>query len=449
MFSHFRSYYLSFVWIIFTSLPAFTQNVDNKTSWSAPKGLTDTLNNKHSGFLYDENRVPAYTLPELLVLKNGKPVKNANKWKKRRRKEILYQFSESVYGFVPSGKTGKIEFDVYDNTKNALDGKAVRKQVRVNFTGKPEGPFMDMLIYLPVNAELPVPVFLGLNFQGNHTINFDPAITITKSWMPDGRKGVVENRATEVSRGVAASRWPVEEILKRGYGIATIYYGDIDPDFDDGFQNGVHPLLDKNKPRKPDSWGSISAWAWGLSRAMDYLEKDTDIDAKKVAVIGHSRLGKTSLWAGAQDERFALVISNCSGCGGAALSRRKYGETVERINTSFPHWFCENFRKYNDHENKLPVDQHMLIALIAPRPVYIASADRDLWADPRGEFLSGYYASPVYRLFGEKGLEVNNMPPLNSPVQDGFIAYHIRSGKHDLTLYDWNNYMNFVDRYFK
>jgi len=441
--------YLLITGLVLMPFPAISQNVDSQPGWKADKSLVDTLNSRNSFFNYDEDEVPSYTLPELLVQENGKPVKNARKWRKIRRIEILHQFRESVYGFVPSGKTVKIRFDVYDNTKNALKGLAVRKQIHVSFTGETDGPFMDILIYLPAGLEDPVPLFLGLNFQGNHTIINDPDITLTKSWIRDGRKGVVENRATDASRGVAASRWPVEEILNRGYGLATIYYGDIDPDFDDGFKNGVHPLLDEGEPRKPDSWGSISAWAWGLSRAMDYLEKDKDINAERVVVIGHSRLGKTSLWAGAQDERFALVVSNCSGCGGAALSRRKYGETVERINTSFPHWFCENFKKYNNREDELPVDQHMLIALIAPRPVYIASADRDLWADPRGEFLSGQHASPVYSLFGKKGLEVKDMPQLNTPVQEGFIAYHIRSGKHNLTLYDWNNYMDFADKYFK
>lgn len=416
--------------------------------WQAGKGLVDTLSKKNSEANYYENEVPTFSLPDPLVLPDGSFAQNAKIWKIVRRQEILNLFNEQVYGYAPIGRPENMTFDVYDLKTDALKGLATRKQIRINFTGKPDGPFMDVLIYLPNNSKLPVPLFLGLNFQGNQTIDNDPGIAITKSWLPNRRVGVEDNKATEKSRGIASSRWPIEEIINRGYGLATIYYGDIDPDFDDGFLNGVHAAFDKTEPRSDNAWGSVAAWAWGLSRAMDYIETDPDIDQNHVAVIGHSRLGKTSLWAGAQDERFALVISNNSGCGGAALSRRQYGETVERINTSFPHWFCGNFKKYNNMENDLPVDQHMLIALVAPRLVYIASADRDLWADPRGEFLSGFHANPVYKLFGKTGLDSSLMPPVNSPVQVGSIGYHVRTGGHDLTLYDWSKFMGFADKHF-
>jgi len=417
--------------------------------WQANKKLVQEQAARRSQTVYDEAKVPAYTLPDPLLSSDGTKVTDARAWHDRRRPEILELFRTYVYGHNPVGRPRSMSFSVAEEGKGALNGTATRKQVGITFQGNNKSLTMDMLIYLPNGVQGPVPVFLLLNFRGNHAISDDPHIKLANMPAKAGVSAQEHRRQLEQTRGQAKKRFPLQQILTRGYGLATIYRGDIDPDHYDEFKNGVHGLFDKTQgaKRSPQAWGTIGAWAWGLSRAMDYLLTDSDIDAQRVIVLGHSRLGKTALWAGAQDRRFAMVISNDSGCGGAALSRRHFGETVKRINTSFPHWFCENFRQYNDNEGALPVDQHQLIALSAPRPVYVASADRDLWADPRGEFLSCLHADPVYRLLGLKGLGVKTMPDLDQPIQNGHIAYHVRSGSHDLTAYDWEQYMNFAAKH--
>jgi len=396
-------------------------------------------------FNYDEAKVPAYTLPELLKAEDGTPIDSTELWNSKRRPELLRLFEENVFGTLPQGEF-QLRTKLRSENLKALNGIAMRREVTVFFTDDDQGPQMDLLIYTPADSSKPVPAFLGYNFNGNHAVENDPTLHITESWVRNNKDlGIADNKATEASRGSESSRWAVEAIVKRGYGLVTIYYGDIDPDFDDGFKNGIHSLFEKaDAPRAADAGGSISAWAWGLSRALDVLESDATIKAKSVAVFGHSRLGKTSLWAGATDPRFAMVIANESGCGGAALSRRKFGETVARINTAFPHWFCLNHRKYNNNEQSLPIDNHMLVALSAPRPVYVASAEEDRWADPYGEFLSVYHAGPVYQLFGKKPLPSEIYPAVNEPVMTD-LAYHVRTGEHDVTDYDWDQYLKFAD----
>lgn len=389
-------------------------------------------------------------LPELLTSNSGLAIESKSQWETLRRNEILRLFEDHVYGRVPDNDA-RVSYRLIRENKEALQGKAVEKEVVMEVCSGEDTLAITMLIFLPGDVAGSVPLFLGLNFNGNHTIHPDPEISITRSWVRNSRDlGIADHRAVESSRGAASGRWPVDLILSRGYGLATIYYGDIDPDYNDDFKNGIHGLLDPEvSKRGPSSWGSIAAWAWGLSRAMDYFEKDAAIDEEGVAVMGHSRLGKTSLWAGATDERFALVISNNSGCGGAALSRRPFGERVSKINSSFPHWFASRFHAYNDKEADLPVDQHMLMALMAPRPLYVASAEEDSWADPPGEYLSLYHGSGTYKLYDSELTLSPSMPTVNEPVQSGVLAYHMRSGKHDVRTYDWEKYLDFADTHMK
>lgn len=401
------------------------------------------------GINQDESKVPTFTLPETLVCSDGTEVDTFEVWEEKRRPEVLQLFADHVYGNVPNKKTA-VTFAPKGESWKVLDGSAVRREVQMAIGGPENIIFATLLITLPV-SDKPVPCFVGYNFNGNHTTTADPRVSIPTSWVRDNKKnGTKNNRASEKGRGNSSSRWPYEEIIKRGYGVCTIYYGDIDPDFDDGFHNGIHPhfFADWQDGPSKKEWGSIGAWAWGLSRAVDYFETDSTVDPTRIAVIGHSRLGKTSLWAGASDPRFAMVVSNDSGCGGAALHRRKFGETVKVINKNFPHWFCDKFVEYSDNENELPVDQHMLIALMAPRPVYVASATEDLWADPKGEFLSLANADAVFKLYGNDPMP-RQMPAPDMPIINGRLGYHLRTGKHDITVYDWLQYVRFADQHLK
>jgi hypothetical protein len=384
---------------------------------------------------YDESKVPAYTLPDVL----GK-AHDAKSWGARRQ-EILELYRNEVFGRNPRTAI-KVTFEATPEAP-AFDGKATRKIVTMTFGNA--GPKARMLMYLPAGAKKPVRMFLGLTFGSVALATTDPAIPMGEEWARDPQTKVYAKRPLpESARGRSASRWSIDKMLAAGYGLAIIDYNDIEPDFNGGMKYGVRALAHDETA----TWAAIGAWAWGLSRAMDYLEKDPKIDAKHVAVFGHSRLGKTSLWAGAQDTRFAMVIANESGEGGAAISRRDFGERTKDLNRVFPHWFTAAFRKYDDKEDEMPFDSHFLIALSAPRPLYVASAEGDQWSDPRGEFLGVYHAGRVYELLGKKGLGTDKMPGLHEPIQHD-VAYHIRAGKHDVTAYDWEQYIKFADQEWK
>ena len=401
-------------------------------------------------FNYDEARVGSYELPELLRLSDGTAVADEATWR-RRREELLSLFADYEYGRTPQVSVA-VRSQVLESSATAFDGLGRREQVRL-WLGDGDGTdpaqaHIDVLIYTPAAANGAVPVFLGLNFLGNHATTDDPAVRLPTGWvLPRPEIGVPGTTATEAARGAVARRWPMERILERGYAVVTAYYGDIDPDYDHGFQEGVHPLLGTQRTeRPPHAWGSIGAWSWGISRILDHLATVPGIDGDRVAVVGHSRLGKSALWAGVQDERIAMAISNDSGGGGAKLVRRNFGCTIAAVCRDFPYWFAPRYETYAGREQELPVDQHELIALMAPRPVYVASAVEDLWADPRGEFLAALHAGPAYELLGYEGLPSAEFPPLDQSLQ-GRVGYHCRTGGHDLLAADWHHFMDFADRH--
>jgi hypothetical protein len=388
---------------------------------------------------YDEAKAGSYTLPDPLVLANGQPVRDSRTWTGKRRPEIVRLFEENEYGRSP-GRPAGMTFDVFDKGTPAFDGKAIRKQATVYFSADKNGPKMDLLIYLPAGASKPVPLFLEISFTANSSVVDDPGVKPGEVWGRDKKKISAAN-----SR--AFGKLNVTPFLEQGIAVATVYYGDIDPDFAGGIPYGVRKLYLKPGQSEPgpDEWGSISAWAWGLSRAVDYFETEKGVDAKKVAIFGVSRLGKTVMWAGAHDPRIAMVIASCSGEGGAALSRRNYGETVAHLTapSRYAYQFCANYAKYAGHVDQLPVDANMLVALIAPRPVMLQTGTTDYWSDPKGEFLAAVAATPVFHLFGEKGLETDQMPPAGQPIMNT-VGYLMHDGGHGALPPDYVQYRKFI-----
>ncbi len=388
-----------------------------QAGWQAnPQIVRDTAS-KQPGFNYDESRVPPYTLPELL------PRAGANTWTpeewRKQRSAILELFRANVYGESP-GRPERLRFEVIEEAARAMDGAATLKRIAVISTQADREHRFELTLFLPNARPGPAPVLLLLN--NRPVSNTDP------------------------TRRELSDFWPAEQVIARGYGIAAIQNNELAPDDKERYRDGVIRLFENGTAPRPDTaWAALAAWAWGASRAMDYFETDPRVDGKHVAVVGHSRGGKAALWAGAEDERFALVVSNESGEGGAALTRRDYGETLARITNAFPHWFAGKYASFKDRVGSLPVDQHMLLALVAPRALYVASADEDLWSDPRGEFLSQVHASPVFALWGDRAIGEGEMPPLNQPLFVGRRGYHVRRGVHNLTRYDWQSFVDFAD----
>jgi hypothetical protein len=394
---------------------------------------------------YDEAKVPPYTLPDPLTTQDNKPVHDARMWHDVRRPEILELYRSQIYGRRP-GKPDALRFEVFDRDPKALGGIAIRKQVTIHFTADKDGPKADLLLYLPAAAaKKPAPVFLALNFNGNHRVHADPSIRMKETW---NRREKTKQREEETTRGTGSKPWPIEAILERGFGLGILYYCDIEPDFAGGMKDGVRPHFFKagRTEPAPDEWGAIAAWGWGMSRALDYLETDKDVDAARVIALGQSRLGKTVLWAGAEDTRFAMVIASCSGEMGAALGKRDYGETIDDMIRAFPYQFAGNFTRYAGRWSSMPVDAHMLVSLIAPRPLFLSTGSEDQWSDPKGEFLAAVAADPVYRLLGTDGLGAFKMPALDTPLL-GPLGFQVHTGKHDILPSDWPAFLDFADKH--
>lgn len=385
---------------------------------------------------YDEDKAGTYTLPDPLRFSDGQPVRTAKDWTSKRRPQIIRLFEENQFGRSPGSPSG-MHFDVFDKGTPAFHGKATRRQITIYFSPGASGPKLDLLLYLPVEARKPVPVLLNISFTANSNTVDDPGVKQGMIW--DKNKQLVP-----AGQGFHFAKVNVVPLLEAGFGFATFYYGDVEPDFNGGLPHGVRSLyLKPGEQEPPDAWGAIAAWGWGLSRVLDYFQNEPQIDTKRVALFGASRLGKTVLWAGARDTRFAAVIACCSGEGGASISRRDFGETVAALTTSFPYQFCANYGKYARHVDQLPVDANMLLSLMAPRPLLLQTGNKDLWGDPKGEFLAEVAAGPVYRLLGAQDLGTDVWPPAGEPILHT-LGYYMHDGGHGPLPADWNIFLQFL-----
>jgi hypothetical protein len=430
-------------------MPAQTalQKATTATAPSTPQAASKTPPNHPEDVAgipvnYDESKVGNYTLPDPLVMADGKRVATIAQWENKRRPEIVSLFETQQFGVAP-GRPTALSFDVFDAGSSALNGKAVRKQVMIWFNKGKTGPHIQLLEYLPAAkfaAHKPSPMLLSINFGAVQYAAADPGIRPEQTWDPK------TNTRVDATAGRNFGRIDTDALLDAGIGVATFYYGDVDPDYPTGFANGIRATnLKSEKDRAEDAWGTIAAWAWGMSRVQDYFEKDKAVDARRVAVHGISRLGKTALWAGAHDQRFAAVIESCSGEGGAALSRRNYGETIAHMTapTRYPYQFAGNWAKYSGFPDTAPMDGNLLVALVAPRPLLLQTGDTDFWSDPKGEFLAAVSAGPVWKLYGKQDLGTAVLPQSSQPILHD-LAYEMHDGGHGMVPGDWQVYVDFL-----
>ncbi len=396
---------------------------------------------------YTEARTGSYTLPDPLVFADGRRVTDAKTWTEQRRPELFKLIEENQYGRVP-GRPEAMTFDVFDKGTPAFDGKALRRQITIYFTASKTENYVDVLLYLPANAKGPVPVLLEFGWVPNNlAVPGDPDVKVGRRWDPQQKTRVRAEPAPQGGRGIFQLK-NIPDVLARGYAVATFCYSDIDPDALDALGQGIRAAYLKPGQSEPaaDEWGSIAAWGWGASRIIDYFETDPQIDAKRVAITGASRLGKTVLWTAARDERVACVIASVSGEGGAALSRRDYGETIAHLVAPkrYPYQFAINYQKWAGHAADMPWDAHTIIALVAPRPILLQTGSTDKWSDPYGEFLAAKAATPVFALFGAKGIEQYSQPPTGHPLMNT-LGYLMHDGPHGVLPADWPVFLDFLD----